>query len=119
MSNSLYDDFNQLRAAIVRAASRSWQDEHFKNAFVETPLQAMENGCGYQCPFNVGMKVKLSNPTTNPHWFDPVHTGGWIGTNNTVRLYIPPAPTDPKQKAEALATFTQAHSIFFSRKSPK
>jgi len=111
MSDSLFDDFIHFRAAIERAVSITWNHERFRTQFLENPLLAMNSQFGYDCPFDVTMKAKRADDH-----FDPVHTGGWVGANNTVRLYLPPVPEDPKQKAEALATFNQDRVLFLSRK---
>jgi ribosomally synthesized peptide (two-chain TOMM family) len=118
MSGSQHDDFMEFQAAIARAISIAWNDDNneFKKDFFDDPIGAMKKHFQYDCPFDVRMTANPSDEVSNPHHFDPTHTGGWVGTNNTIRLFLPPAPKDPKQKAEALAAFNQARVLFLSRK---
>ena len=114
MANSRYDEFKNFRAAIVRAVAISWHDRTFAEVFRSDPFAAMKKWFGYDCPYALKMNVKLSNENKNPHHFMPVETGGWVGTNNTIRLYLPPRPKDPAQRAEALAAYNQAYTLFLS-----
>src|SRR5262245_36263722 len=132
-SHSWYDDFLELRAAVVRAVAISWatdKRQDFQDEFSNDPIAAMERWFHYYCPFNMGQNsnnnpynqmglqvYKAQAQASDPPPVDrflPAHTGGWVGANNTIRLYLPTAPDNPDDHAEALAAFNQQHLFFLS-----
>jgi ribosomally synthesized peptide (two-chain TOMM family) len=127
MSGSWYDDFLQLRAAVVRAVAMAWVADHptpsgqdpdprqpFRKEFLDNPLTAMNEWFGYECPFDLDLTVQPSDPDDPPDIFAPAYTGGWVGIDNTIRLYLPPPPAEKEQWAEALAAYNQKRSMFLS-----
>lgn len=138
---SWYDDFLALRAAVVRAVSLTWEHPIFRAAFVNNPLQAMYSFFGYVCPFDLGQpeptqmsqnwnltnntSLQISDTWTNqspdydsPDIFAPGHTGGWIGIDNTINLYLPSPPQNSAEWAEALAAFNQQRPFLLSHQYP-
>jgi len=107
-----FDDLNQLRSAIVRAVGRSWHDGEYKRSLIADGGMALE-AVGYRMPNRMNIKLVLEESAEDDHNFDPIHVGGWYGTDNKVRLCLPPCPRDPAQKAEALAAYNQEHPIGF------
>jgi ribosomally synthesized peptide (two-chain TOMM family) len=93
----------------------SWNDVNFKEKFLKDPIGAMHAAYGYVCPFDVKFEAKASGPD-NEHYYDALHTGGWVGTNNTVELCLPPAPAR-EQRAEALAAYNHDCIFFLREKS--
>ena len=116
MSSSRYDDFIDLRGAMVRAVALTWNpDGKFKQKFLENPLGAMQEAFDYECPFDLALQATESGPG-NEHHYDALHTGGWVGTNNAVELRLPPAPAK-EQRAEALAAYNHDFIFFLREKS--
>ena len=103
-----YEDFMDLQAAIVRASARAWREPSFQELCMNAPLEAIKEMFDGDFPFeHLSMTIKPSGPN-NPHYFDPAHTGGWVGKNDVVTFYLPPPPEDQEQRAEALAAYNQA-----------
>lgn len=144
MSNSWYDDFLALRAAVVRAVSLAWVKDHpgpppyvqgvpddprkeFYSDFIskDNAVAAMKKWCNYDYPFETILNVTASYDQKDPFAggppdaFLPEFTGGWAGVNNTIVLTLPPRPSDPTQWAEALAAYNQRRPFFLSYPSPK
>src|SRR5262245_59270255 len=109
MSASWYDDFLDFQAAIARAVSMSWNDPDFRARLLRPcgALQAMKEASDYDRQFDLTMSVREDDDghQKGPDRFEPIYTGGWIGDGDLIRFNLPPAPRDPKQRAEALAAF--------------
>lgn len=110
---SSLDDFVEMRAAIVRSVARCWSDPVFRDRFKEDPVGMMKEAFGYEFPFDVEFVAQFSDKIKNPHHFDPVHTGGWVGRNNEIHMVLPPAPP-VEQRAEALAAYNADHLLFLT-----
>ena len=110
---SRLDEFVEMRAAIVRSVARCWANQGFEREFVADPIVAMKKTFNYEFPFDVDFKAVPSDAAKNPHYFDPEHTGGWVGRNNEIHMVLPPAPP-PEQRAEALAAYNASHLLFLT-----
>lgn len=115
MTQPAYDEFIKLRTAVIRAVGIAWNDPEFKSKLLEDALDAMREQFDYECPFNIKFTVK-DGPLFDRHHYNADMTGGWIGSNNSVTFYIPPAPSDQKCRPEALAALGQQTFAFLPLK---
>jgi len=99
----------------------TWNDPVFRAQLLKNPLATMKESLDYDCPFDLYMSARADGDgdESGKDKFAPIYTGGWIGDGDLIRLNLPPAPEDPRHRAEALAAFNQDHIFFLPHKSRK
>lgn len=112
-STGTYDKFMQLRAVILKAVARSWNDPEFKREYLTDSRKALKETFGYDCPFN----VKLEATDHCGFWSPELNVGLVRRDNNVLTMILPPAPPpsrDPSRShAAALAEYYSKHMTFF------
>jgi ribosomally synthesized peptide (two-chain TOMM family) len=98
-----------LRLAYLRAIAKSWQDTAYRDALVAAPdAQPMLQEMGMRAYWpNLRFKINDDPLPANQTRWDPVQTSGWIGLDDAFEIALPQAPTDPGQRAMALAAYYQ------------
>lgn len=105
-NDSIYDDFIEFRAVIIKAVALSWHDDNFKKSFHKNPVKALKDEFGYKYPFNIEFKGE-ERPKDDYKWY-PEGTGAWVGPNNKLELVLPPKP-EKGQETIALAAYHLRH----------
>lgn len=114
---SPYDEFIRFRLAMVRAIARTWNDLDFKERLLRHPIETLRRDLDYDCPFSINLTIMDSKNPAKTHHYHAIATGGWVGSNNWLTYYIPPAPENPADRPEALAALGQLTFMYLALKS--
>jgi ribosomally synthesized peptide (two-chain TOMM family) len=105
-----YDRFIAFRAAVMQAIALAWNDKEFRTDLIEDPKKAMKKAFDYDFPFKIDLGVDVDNA----RW-EPMTVVDWHVLNrDTLQMWLPPKPEDPKQVVEALAAFNATHLTFLT-----
>lgn len=107
-----WSDAVVLGGVILRALALSWSDDDFRWQLGENPLQALQNWLGYNCPWNVTLRVEYTDLTWD------AHSRAWSEKpRNRLTLYLPSKPDvtvngEPISLAVALAAYNQTGDAY-------
>ncbi|RQV08082.1 hypothetical protein DF047_13735 [Burkholderia cenocepacia] len=100
-----YEQFLEYRATVIRAIALAWHSPAFLDKLEADPVHALREQFDYHFPFKLDLKVQLKSS----EW-TPTVNGDWTaGQKNKLTLYLPPAPADEAQFAQALAAYNADH----------
>ncbi|MCA8299977.1 BMA_0021/BMA_0022 family TOMM bacteriocin [Burkholderia seminalis] len=100
-----YEQFLEYRATVIRAIALAWHSSAFLDELEADPIEALREHFDYHFPFRLDLKVQPKSS----EW-TPTVNGDWTaGRRNKLTLYLPPAPADKAQFAQALAAYNANH----------
>ncbi|UEP36685.1 BMA_0021/BMA_0022 family TOMM bacteriocin [Burkholderia ambifaria] len=100
-----YDQFLEYRATVIRAIALAWHSPAFLAELESDPVNALREHFDYHFPFKLDLKVQIKSSA-----WTPSVNGDWTaGHKNKLTLYLPPAPADEAQFAQALAAYNASH----------
>ncbi|MGU7770115.1 BMA_0021/BMA_0022 family TOMM bacteriocin [Burkholderia sp. MR1-5-21] len=100
-----YEQFLEYRATIIQAIALAWHSPAFLDELESDPVKALSDHFGYDYPFQLDLKVQ----TKSSEWTPGVNGDWTAGPRNRLTLFLPPAPEDETQFAQALAAYNANH----------
>lgn len=104
-----------FRTVYLKAIARSWRDANFLKNLTKNPTECLQKTFNYNLPWDIDLKIEKVSPKESI--WDPVNTGGWIGKNAVISIWLPPAPDDTKEYAQAWAAYYDKYPSFLGSKT--
>lgn len=99
-----YESLLEFQEVYLRAVALSWENDEFKQAFLEKPQDALARYFGYRCPWTVELRVKEADKST--YGWDQKQ-GKWYLPRIKMSFGIPKAP-EMKERLVAFGAYNDA-----------
>ncbi len=107
----------KFRTIYLQAIARSWRDPKFLELLKMDPIGTLSKE--YSLQFQWDIDLKITTVSNKESIWDPVKSGGWVGKNPLISLWVPPPPNNSKQFGKAWAAYYDEFPTFLGDLQPR